>query len=84
MSNNLSLVKSMLLKQQKCVSGITGISYLSTLTPIQLKVEFGGGYYTDCIFSIMIQYMNAKMSKVSDCYQRALLFENKRLKVFKR
>ena len=34
------------------VLSIDGISYLSTLTPIQLKVDYGGGYYTGCIFVV--------------------------------
>ena len=32
------------------IDGIDGISYLSTLTPIQLEVDYGGGYYMGRIF----------------------------------
>ena len=34
-----------MLMQQKRVSGIDGISYLFTLTPVYLEVDYGGGYY---------------------------------------
>ena len=34
------------------VLGIDGISYLSTLPPIQLEVDYGADYYTGRIFVV--------------------------------